>query len=69
MPRLRTKKVEPEVEAQWVVCTEAFGPVIGSRISRGEFRRADRPDVRRYPSYWRLLGPRPDEEGVNNGSE
>jgi hypothetical protein len=70
MSRLRTKKVEQGAEARWAVCVEAYGPVIGKRISRGEFRLVNDPIVRQFPRYWSAVGPRLDEpEGVNNGSE
>jgi hypothetical protein len=69
MPRLRPKKPVALSEPQWCVCVEAFGPVIGQRISRGEFRTIDHPDVRQFPSFWSIVGPRLDEGGVKNGNE
>jgi hypothetical protein len=64
MPRLRgkAKKAEPETyRYAEAVCVESFRPVLGEPVSRGEIRALGHPLPRRFPGYFRALGPKLDE--------
>lgn len=69
MPRLRTKpkKAEPEpkrFQFELAVCVEAFRLGFTEEVPRGRVWPKDHRLVTGSPEYWRLLGPRLDEEEV-----
>jgi hypothetical protein len=72
-PHLRprsAKRVEPTAESfEFVeaICVEAFRVGFVEEVPRGRVWPKDHYLVERHPQFWRLLGPRPDAEGVNDG--
>jgi hypothetical protein len=62
MPRLRPKPQHEHVVYTQAVCVEGFSSGWSDPIPRGRIYPADHPMVRAHPEFWRLLGPRPNEE-------
>jgi hypothetical protein len=74
MPRVRPRRNVvrpplPEPQPQRfqfteAVCVEGFSSGWSNPIARGRVYPREHPMVRMHPEFWRLLGPRPDAEGV-----
>jgi hypothetical protein len=64
MPRLRPKQKETPQGFEFVeaVCTEPFSAGWSDPIQKGHVYPRDHHMVQQFPQFWRLLGPRPDEE-------
>jgi hypothetical protein len=66
MPRLRPGK-PPPFEYREAICVEGFAAGWSDPIRRGAVYPIEHPMVRAHPEFWRLLGPRPDEEVNGDG--
>jgi hypothetical protein len=75
MPRVRPRRgerTEPfqsveRVEFTEAICVEGYSHGWTDPVRRGAIYSAEHWQVRTHPEFWRLLGPRPDVEGVSNG--
>lgn len=67
MPRLRPRRQETEqpserFQFEQAVCVEGFSVGFSEPIPRGRIFPRDHPLVVAHPEFWRLCGPRPDQE-------
>jgi hypothetical protein len=69
---MRVKRTVAEPEPQpfvfsEAVCVEGFASGWSDAVSKGRIFPRDHWLVEAHPEFWRLLGPRPDAAGVNDG--
>lgn len=64
MPRLKPKTGQPAEHFNFTeaICVEGYRTGFIAEIPRGRVYPRTHPSVLEHPEFWRLLGPRPDQE-------
>jgi hypothetical protein len=62
-PPRRIAQPNKRFEFEQAICVEGFSAGFTAAIPRGRIYPRSHPMVEAHPEFWRLLGPRPDQEG------